>query len=356
MSHRKPSSFRLLPITAALCGAFTLLAGPPAPAHAQTSAQQAERSFEIDLPAQPLGSALNELSRQTGAQIFAAGAQIGGHQAPAVSGRMSVEQALSRLLAGSGLSARASGGNGFSIAPSPEAQAQEAMLPAVTVSGKAPGSTTEGTGSYTTWSTSSSTRLNLTPQETPQTVTVMTRQRMEDQRLNSLSDVLEAAVGITIKPFNHGADGPQLWSRGASITNFQIDGVPVSASMSNYLQNTAMYDRVEIVKGATGIMSGLGYPSATINMIRKRPTKAPQTSISAEAGNWSRYGVGLDVSRALNEDASVRGRLVADVLGDRDVAGQEAPRSPGGRPWPDPLSAGKRTSARAFPASGAAEP
>ena len=68
----------------------------------------------------------------------------------------------------------------------------------------------------------------------------MTRQRMEDQRLNSLSDVLEAAVGITIKPYNHGADGPQLWSRGSSITNFQIDGVPVSASMSNYLQNTAM--------------------------------------------------------------------------------------------------------------------
>ncbi|THF62953.1 TonB-dependent siderophore receptor [Pseudothauera nasutitermitis] len=311
MPQRNKPRSRLLPVVAVLCGAFALLAGLPAPAHAQTGAQQAERSFEIDLPAQPLGSALNELSRQTGAQIFAAGELVSGHAAPAVSGRLSLEQALGRLLAGSGLSARRSGADAFSVV-----QAGEAVLSTVTISGKGVGATTEGTGSYTTWSTSSSTRLNLTPQETPQSVTVMTRQRMDDQRLNSLNDVLDAAVGVTMKPLGHGADGPQMWARGSSITNFQIDGVPVSSSMSNYLQSTAMYDRVEIVKGATGIMSGLGTPAATINMIRKRPTKAPQTRISAEAGNWSRYGVGLDLSRPLNEDASVRGRLVVDYKRD----------------------------------------
>ncbi|ENO88759.1 TonB-dependent siderophore receptor [Thauera linaloolentis] len=312
MPQRNKPRSRLLPIAAALCGAFALLAGPPAPAHAQTGAQQAERSVDIDLPAQPLGSALNELSRQTGAQIFADGALLSGRPAPAVSGRMSIEQALSRMLAGSGLRAQASGSNGFTIAPSPEAPAPEALLPAVTISGKASGATTEGTGSYITWSTSSSTRLNLTPQETPQAVTVMTRQRMDDQKLDTLVDVLDATPGIYVAQGSIGQDAPNMYARGASLSNFQIDGVPTFSGMSPFLASTAAYDRVEVVRGATGVMNGLGTPAATVNLIRKRPTAERQFSLTTQAGNWDRYGVGADASGAVNESGTARLRLVGD--------------------------------------------
>lgn len=288
-------------------------------AHAQTSAPAAPAAAvrSYDVPAQSLGSALARIAAQSGQQISIDADLVRGHAAPTVRGDYTAEQAARAALLGSGLElVRTERGN-WSLTPgtaaAPHTAAGNQTLPTVTVSGKAEGSTTEGTGSYTTGSTSSSTRLNLTPQETPQAVTVMTRQRMDDQGLFSLNDVLEATAGVTIKPFNLGADGPQIWARGASISNFQIDGVPVSPSMSTYLQSTAMYDRVEIVKGATGIMSGTGTPAATINMIRKRPTAEPQASVSVETGNWSRHGAGLDISRALNEDASVRGRLAADV-------------------------------------------
>ncbi|WP_312255630.1 TonB-dependent siderophore receptor [Stutzerimonas nitrititolerans] len=182
----------------------------------------------------------------------------------------------------------------------------------MTISGKAPGSITEGTGSYTTGSTSSSTRLNLTPRETPQSITVITRQRMEDQKLENLPDALDATTGVIVKLFSMGADAPQMWARGSSITNFQIDGVPTTSSLANYLQSTIAYDRIEVVRGATGMMNGVGSPSATINMIRKRPTFDPQTSISVEAGSWDRYGTGIDVSGPLTESGNVRGRLAAD--------------------------------------------
>ncbi|QEI06697.1 TonB-dependent siderophore receptor [Pigmentiphaga aceris] len=307
-TSRTSLHFRPAPLALAIALALAV------PATVQAQAAAANASVNLALNAQPLAAALGALSAATGTPIGFSPALVAGKMAPAVSGTLTEDQALSRVLSGSGLIAVREG-SGIVIIAAPANQGVTTMQ-AVTVSGKAPGSTTEGTGSYTTWSTSSSTRLNLTPQETPQSVTVMTRQRIEDQRLGSLIDVLDAAVGITMKQFSVGSDSPQMWARGSSITNFQIDGVPVASSMSNYLQNTAMYDRVEIVKGATGIMSGLGSPAATINMIRKRPTAEPQTSITAEAGSWQRYGSGVDISRPLNADASVRGRLVADYRRD----------------------------------------
>lgn len=319
------SSFCMRPLALAaqliVLGGVLAVAGHAPGAQAQSLATGAVpgpvRSY--DIPAGPLGSALTRFARESGIYLVGAAAAAEGKSSPGLKGAHSVEAGFAALLAGTGLQAVRQADGSYGLRPMAEVQTapgDSAVLQTVTVSGKAPGSTTEGSGSYTSFSSSSSTRLNLTPQETPQSVTVMTRQRMDDQRLYSLSDVLEATVGVTMKPFSLGSDSPQMWARGSSITNFQIDGVPVSASMSNYLQSTVMYDRVEVVRGATGIMSGLGTPAATINMIRKRPTPEPLTSVSLEAGSWSRSGLGLDLSRALAEDGSVRGRLVADVKRD----------------------------------------
>lgn len=131
---------------------------------------------------------------------------------------------------------------------------------------------------------------------TPQSVTVITQQRIADQKLSNLTDAMEATSGITVVREGQGADSDAYYSRGFAISNFEINGVPTSSRMDNYTQNTAMYDRVEVVRGATGLISGMGQPSATINLIRKRPTATPQASISGEAGSWDRYGTSVDVS------------------------------------------------------------
>ncbi|MCQ9427158.1 TonB-dependent receptor [Pseudomonas sp. LJDD11] len=258
----------------------------------------------------PLSTQLNRFAAQAGIFLVSDGSLTEGQQSRVLDGSYSVEQALAILLEGSGLEAVKTGEKRYEVRPRANSTGLE--LSAVSISGKAPGSITEGTGSYTTGSTSSSTRLNLTPQETPQSVTVITRQRMEDQKLDDLADALDATTGIVVKPLVYGGDAPQILSRGSSINNFQIDGVPTSSAMGNYLQATAMYDRIEVVRGATGIMSGLGKPSATINMVRKRPTFDPQVSFTAEAGNWDRYGSGVDVSGPMTDSGNVRGRLVAD--------------------------------------------
>ncbi|WP_437880175.1 TonB-dependent siderophore receptor [Pseudomonas sp. LRF_L74] len=270
-----------------------------------------DATYPLDLPAQPLDQALNTLAGQTGSRILFATDIAEGLNVPALKGELSVEQALQRLLRGTDLKLEKTGDGSYVVAaPSPDVAALE--IGVVSISGKAPGSTTEGTGSYTTYSTSSSTRLNLSPQDTPQSITVLTRQRMEDQKLDNIIDALNATAGVIVQNSNVGADSPDFMSRGSRINNFQIDGVPTSSLLSNDLHSTAIYDRVEVVRGASGMMSGLGMPSATVNLIRKRPTYEPQANLTAEAGNWQRYGSGMDVSGPLNESGSIRGRLVAD--------------------------------------------
>lgn len=189
-----------------------------------------------------------------------------------------------------------------------------ATLPLVTVIGAAAADgTTEGTQSYTTSSMSTATRLNLSMRETPQSVTVVTRQRIQDQNLATVNDVVQTATGLTFRRF--GPERASFYSRGMYVDNIMYDGLPVGLDSSNLSQDLlatdmAIYDRVEIVRGATGLVQGAGNPSAAINLVRKRPTEAPQVSLSANAGSWDRYRTELDASGPLSEDGSLRGRAV----------------------------------------------
>ncbi|WP_315974970.1 TonB-dependent siderophore receptor [Pseudomonas sp. 5P_5.1_Bac1] len=271
-----------------------------------------EQVARFDIAPGPLGSALGQFANRAGVTLSFASEQTAGLMSPGLRGEYSVEDGLARLLEGSGLQVRRESNGGYLLMPKAAAGDTALELTALSISGKAPGSTTEGSGSYTTESSSSSTRLNLSLKETPQSITVLTRQRLDDQKLDNLTDALDATTGITVVRESLGADSTTYLSRGFAIRNFEIDGVPTSANMDNYTQNTALYDRVEVVRGATGLISGLGNPSATINLIRKRPTHDPQVLLSAEAGSWDRYGLSVDVGGALNDAGNLRGRFVAD--------------------------------------------
>lgn len=311
MSHTQPHARKPLAIAifAATLALHTGFVQPLLSDAGQARAEEQVNTYAID--AGPLGAVLGRFANEAGVLLSFDAALTNGKHSPGLQGRYSVEQGFAQLLAGSGLQAVSTGADSFGIRP--ESVAGDVLeLSTMSISGKAPGSITEGTGSYTTYSTSSSTRLNLSLQETPQSVTVLTRQRLDDQKLDDLVEALDATAGITVKTYAYGGDSPTIYSRGSTINNFQLDGVPTSSSMANYLHDMTQYDRVEVVRGATGIMSGLGNPSATVNLIRKRPTSDPQVSLTTEAGNWDRYGSGVDMSGPLTENRNIRGRLVAD--------------------------------------------
>lgn len=177
--------------------------------------------------------------------------------------------------------------------------------------------TAESNNTYTVKSSKSSAKLDLSLKETPQSITVFTQQQIEDQNLTDVSRILEETAGVSKSQLGHeGAGFTTYYSRGFSINNYMRDGIPSSAasfggSYNIGMEDTAIYERVEVLKGATGLLSGSGNPSASINYVRKRATEDLQGSIKVQAGNWNRYRSQFDVSGALNEDNTLKGRTVA---------------------------------------------
>ncbi|WP_188982110.1 TonB-dependent siderophore receptor [Pseudomonas matsuisoli] len=198
---------------------------------------------------------------------------------------------------------------GQALATSQEQAATEALeLEALTISDEASASVeTEGSGSYTTGKTSAATKLPLSLRETPQSVTVMTRQHMDDQKLRTVKDVLENTTGMSANTLDYRST---YYARGFSVDSYQFDGIPTTfVNGANYL-DTAFYDRVEIVRGSTGLLTGAGNPSASINMVRKRPTYDFQGEVSVDAGSWDNYRSTVDLSTPLTEDGRIRARVV----------------------------------------------
>ncbi|WP_409421550.1 TonB-dependent siderophore receptor [Pseudaeromonas sp. ZJS20] len=190
-------------------------------------------------------------------------------------------------------------------------QAEEAtQLPAVVVSGQGDDGVTQGSGSYTGGTSSTATKLPLTQRQTPQAVTVVTRDKMDDFAQHDINRVLDYVPGVTVERIE--TDRSYYTSRGFDITNFQVDGVglPLINGNLNGDLDTAIYDRVEVLRGANGLMSGSGNPSATVNLVRKRPTHDTQAALSFTGGSWDQRRVETDLSGSLVSSETVRGRVV----------------------------------------------
>ncbi|MDR6355025.1 outer membrane receptor for ferric coprogen and ferric-rhodotorulic acid [Pseudomonas psychrotolerans] len=183
--------------------------------------------------------------------------------------------------------------------------------------------------------TTGTTRLNLTNQQTPQGVTSVTRERMDDFRQESVRDVLDYTPGINVQKVE--TDRTYFTSRGFDITNFQYDGsgMPFFWGVLVGDIDTAPYEQVDILHGANGVMTGLGNPSATVNFVRKRPTYTPEAEVTLSAGSWDKRRLDIDVSgpahriRQRPRPADLRQRE-QELLPGSLLAGKERLRRPVG--------------------------
>ena len=192
---------------------------------------------------------------------------------------------------------------------------REAVLPAVAVSGQGLGEATEGTGSYTTGKSRTATPLSLSLRETPQSVSVVTQQRIEDQGLSSITDALNNVTGVSVHQYE--TSRAQFTARGFDINALMIDGIPTtwdqSWSSGEIMTSLAIYDRVEVVRGATGLTTGAGDPSAAVNLVRKRATSKEFTGMAeAGIGSWNERRAMFDIATPLNEAKTFRVRVVGE--------------------------------------------
>ncbi|HGJ5892115.1 MAG TPA: TonB-dependent siderophore receptor [Arsenophonus apicola] len=171
---------------------------------------------------------------------------------------------------------------------------------------------TEDNRMYNTSSMSTATGLDLSARETPQSVSVLTKQRMLDQDLKNVTSAVDNIAGISVRQSD--SDRFSFTSRGMRIKNILRDGVATYYDTRfNYgdnLLDTILFDRIEVVRGAAGLMVGPGQPSAVINLIRKRPTRDFRGEVIMAVGSWDKWRTGLDLSGPLNAAGTMRGRFV----------------------------------------------
>lgn len=153
-----------------------------------------------------------------------------------------------------------------------------------------------------------STKLELSVRETPQSISVIGRDRMDLESLFSVDDVLKNVTGVYVSFYD--SQRPLYFARGFQITEFQVDGMPTYSSNTNQEYDTALYERVEIVRGAHGLLTGAGIPSAVVNLQRKRPGKTFAAGVNATAGSWQHYRGEADLSVPLTKSGNVRSRFV----------------------------------------------
>ncbi|MBL8271404.1 TonB-dependent siderophore receptor [Steroidobacter sp.] len=256
----------------------------------------------FDIPAQPLQSALMQFAAQANVELSASTDLVEGKRAAAVKGVHSMEDALRTLLAGTGLRFMATRDGSVAIVPEVPTTADIAgSIETVNVFGTLDNELSVGSKS------------GQSLRETPKSVTIVTRERIEAQNLTSMAEALEQTTGVTVVSHSPTAVDSFFYSRGFRVQTLQLDGgAPAyTGGLGSFLApDTAAYERVEMLRGVDGMFTGASQPGGVVNLVRKRAKATPAVSASLSAGSWEAYRGELDLTGPLTDDGRLRGRIV----------------------------------------------
>ncbi|NPD16066.1 TonB-dependent siderophore receptor [Xinfangfangia sp. D13-10-4-6] len=296
--------------------AGTMLAQLPNGAFAPAMAQETARVYAFDIPARAIRAAMNDIVRISGIDVAFAETPAASARGNAVRGTMTPEQAVARLLAGSGLSYRFTDANTVTILDKSQtsgAVTNEGAGNLGTIILQA-GPATEGTNSYTT-NASTIGKTAETLRETPQSVSVITSRQIADRGLSDLGQALNTATGVTVTPDQYYSAG-RFFARGFEITNLRLDGGAVGVTSTfDAISSVGLsrYDRVEVLRGADGLFSGNGEAGGVISLARKRPLAGRQSTVELGYSDFGPGRASYDFSTPLNAAGSLRARLIVST-------------------------------------------
>ncbi|MES2928740.1 MAG: TonB-dependent receptor [Pseudomonadota bacterium] len=313
--------FPLNPCAAALLLALAASAVAAQPATAETPAATASAAAvrDYDLPAGPLGAALNRIARDAGLALTADAQLVEGRNAAPVRGRFDAPEALRRALAGSGLELRQATGGVFTLreASRPAAQAPRlsdaATLGAVTVTASAEAAPGDLPPAYAGGQVATGSRVGLLGQQslmdTPFHITSYTAELMQDQQAITVADVLANDPSVRTVSYsltNAAAGGDIFLIRGFSVQDSVLfDGIGGIATNRAVAVEAA--ERVEVLKGPNALLNGMapgagGAVGGAINLVPKRAGDVPLTRLTTTYLSKGNLGGHLDVGRRFGDD------------------------------------------------------
>lgn len=299
----------------ALAAPLSLCAAAPLmlPANLAHAEQPAETRF--DIAPGSLASALNQFSSQAGIYLAGSNELAAGKLSQGLQGRYSVAQGLARLLQGSGLQAVAQGNAGYVLQPQAEGNALQLDATAINAATLLVSNGQSDTG-YRAVASSTASKTSSALADTPRSVSVVTRQRLDDQQSQTLTEVLGYVPGIFSPPFagGDGQAGDLFFIRGFNATDYGYgllrDGLRVQGNRYDTSSEPYGLERVEVFRGPTSILYGENAPGGVVNLVSKQPTAEPRGEVQLSYGSHNRRQLGVDISGPLTDAGNVLGRLV----------------------------------------------
>ncbi len=270
--------------------AFAIAFGTPLISSPLLAAEQASSVRAYNLPAAPLSTTLNQIASQGGLALSLNPALAAGKTSAPVNGQYDAVGALRAALRGTGLQLEQSSAGTYTLVAVPEGTL---ALPETSVIGvenfESAWGPVEG---YTATRTAAGTKTDTALVEAPRSISVATRQQMDDRSVHSLDDAVRYMPGITASSYGSDTRADWLRVRGFEPTQF-LDGLPLPKGVyANPKQETWNLDRLALLRGPASSVYGQTPPGGLLDMVSRRP--------SAEASSEIQLQYGSDNHRQIN--------------------------------------------------------
>jgi len=284
-------------------------------ADAQAQEQAQSGQFIFDIAAKPVTQAVNDIGRVTGLSVVFRENRAIAKTGKPVHGPMTANEALSRLLDGTGLLYRFSNATTVQIydpvgtdGAALNADGSTALSPIV-IDGD-----TNGANSFVASRSMGATKTGARLIEVPQSVSVIGRKQMEAQNAQSVTELLRYVPGVAIETYGpdpKGYDWIMMRGFNAQATSSYLDGLrQVSSSYSFYRTDPYALNTIEVLRGPSSSLYGQSDAGGIVNKTSKKPTEEDIRQVELEYGSHQRRQVAFDLGGALNDDKSVLYRMV----------------------------------------------
>jgi outer membrane receptor for ferric coprogen and ferric-rhodotorulic acid len=168
----------------------------------------------------------------------------------------------------------------------------------------------EQTGGYTADAATVGTKTPAALRDIPQSITSYTHDYIRDRQFIHLDDLAKYTAGL--RTLTNDSGRSSIYSRGYEYDEFNIDGLPAPmASIFGTVPSLVAFDRVEIMRGPSGLFSSTSELGGVVNMVRKRGTDTFKGSVEARYGTWDQNYQSVDLGGPLDPAGRVRGRFIA---------------------------------------------
>lgn len=280
------------------------------------AAQAQSVGIQYDIAPQSLAGALDAFTRASGMSLVYDGA-LPAVQSNGVKGRMSAPEALSRLLTGTGLSFRMLDSSSFTLIEAPRAESDAIQLGPVRVTGESDVAAQGGTSAwapvpgFVAPRTATATKTDTPVNETPQSITIVTRDQIDAQGAQTIPQALLYTAGVQVD--RNGADqrADYIFSRGFAVDQY-VDGTRLLQGVWAVPQiDSFTLERVEILKGPASVLYGQAAPGGIANYITRRPQPVASGEVQLQVGNRDRLQGAIDLTGPLGESSGLSYRLTA---------------------------------------------